>query len=877
MPYYATNYEEEDMVLGMSRDQWNCTKDPNRKAEDARVIYLNPGVFGGSYSSPSLYIRPLKYTGWMGFVQVFFPEYTPCKPHSQDIVDFDEINSMITKYFPNLAEDPRLSLDPECVRETPFNRIMNRAAKVGMYSLVIAAVRIYASAHIFKSMGTFSKIMPKFPDNFSSIYSAYIVERMEEDFKDAQGGAAEAFNSFKDDEFWYGFLEQSVECYDFLVENGEIVPPPKGGYLQEAFDAINDLQTEYAFPYKQTTKRTFTDSDGNKVKQIVLGLQAAKMAGEAGFFQSLKGYRSDEAFEGVQSVEEHAKLILQQLVNYELTKMGKRMVSNMRQYGFNPVIFDLDYFIFTELCVGGEDLYFAGPEAVEIIEDLPDPGDTGDHPAGGPWPGPYYTTGGEFRVAINKDKGNEFEYADEYVGYYHGNIDDDGDVVYMAGEYHLGADHDVLTPVDELISIGTEGYNVKRQDVENPDSPDIEGLNAEEYRQARQSQSSPYPQVQTTTIPLGDVAPYGTSGSGSDDKPYAIEKYISINGTKYKPSIAKAMIKANRADLRISEVYPGTLQLVYTPDGEPVGISGHIGVRYGLSFYYANGMKKLITSVEIDALDLQIGQFNETRPSSKLLYCLLNNLKNDPKYKLMTNYIFSLKKINGVLAIYNDFGFLSSIGEVTPGMGDHTSWLPTGLSGIVLGTMFGISKADVNEKNDWLNDTGLQQVKVKPGSRAYVHRTAEPNPYPAPSNISLMDLIMPFNPSFDDKIPTTIVTTDSNKSGVTGNEGWQHFDDRQPGRYGGVFVTEWDSWDRKLMRNSKSRIKRLFKTYYYSRDFQPGDDLLGPDDDPTTLWIKNLKTRMFPTPGAGMLPWWQRGRLKSNPFNTKGELCSGKD
>ena len=372
------------MVLGMSRDQYNCMKDPNRKPEDARVIYLNPAVFGGSYSKPALYIRPIKYTGWMGFVQVFFPEYTPCKPHSQDLVDFDEINSVIQKYFPNMAEDPRLSLDPACVRETPFNRIMNRAAKVGMYSLVIAAVRIYAATHIFKAIGTFAKIMPKFPDNFSSIYSAYIVERMEEDFKDAQGGFAEAFNSFKDDEFWYGFLEQSVECYDFLVENGEITPPPKGGYMQEAFDAINDLQTEYAFPYRQTTKRTYTDSDGNKTRQVVLGLFDAKMAGEAGFFQSLKGYRSDENFEGIQSVEDHAKLILQQLMNYELTKMGKRMVENMRQYGFNPSIFDLDYYIFSEMCTGGEGLSFVGPEAVEIVEDLPDPGDTTGGSFGGP-------------------------------------------------------------------------------------------------------------------------------------------------------------------------------------------------------------------------------------------------------------------------------------------------------------------------------------------------------------------------------------------------------------------------------------------------------------------------------------------------------------
>ncbi len=874
VPYYATSLEEEDMVLGMSRDQYNCMKDPNRSIEDARVIYLNPAVFGGSYSRPSLYIKPLKYTGWMGFVQVFFPEYTPCKPHSQDLVDFDEINEMIMKYFPNLAEDPRLSLDPECVRETPFNRIMNRAAKMGMYALVIAAVRIYAATHIFKAIGTFSKIMPKFPDNFSSIYSAYIVERMEEDFKDAQGGFAEAFNSFKDDEFWYGFLEQSVECYDFLVENGEITPPPKGGYLQGAFDAINNLQTEYAFPYRQTIKRTYTDSDGNKVKQVVLGLFDAKMAGEAGFFQSLKGYRSDEAFEGIQSVEEHAKLILQQLFNYELSKMGKRMVDNMRQYGFNPQIFDLDYYIFSEMSAGGEGLTFVGPEAVEMAVDLPQPGDSSPF---GSWPGPYYTPGGQFRVAIDKDKENDAGYGDEYVGYYHGHVDEDGDVVYMAGEYHLDESHDVLTPVDDLIIVATEGYSVKRQDVEDPDSPDITGLDAEQYRQARQSQSSPYPQVQTAIVPIGDVAPLNGAGAGSADRPYGIEKYISINGVKHPPSAAMSIIKANRSSLRISDVYPGTLSLVYSPDGKPIGLSGQLGVRHGLNFYYMNGGKKLITSVEIDALDLQIGQFGEMRASSKLLFCLLNKLKEDPKYKLMTNYIFSIKKVNSVLAIYNDFGFLSSIGEVTPGMGDHTSFLPTGLAGAVLGMLFDIKSGDVEKKSDWLDGTTLNQVKTKPGARAYIHRTSEKKYYKDESTGSLLDMLMPFNLGYDDPIEVNVVTTDMNKSGTTGNEGWQHYDDRQPGFFGGLWVCEWDSWDRVLMRNSKSRIKRLFKTYYYSRDFQPGDDLLGPDDDPATLWIKNLKTRMFPTPGSGMLPWWQRGRLKSNPFNAKGELCSGKD
>ena len=391
-----------------------------------------------------------------------------------------------------------------------------------------------------------------------------------------------------------------------MVEAGEITPPPKGGYLQGAFDAINDLQTEYAFPYRQTTKRRFTDSDGNKVKQVVLGLFDAKMAGEAGFFQSLKGYRSDENFEGIQSVEEHAKIILQQLVNHELTKMGKRMVNNMRQYGFNPVIFDLDYFIFSELSAGGESLNFAGPEVVEQIVDLPDQSDTGGHPAGGPWPGPYYTSGGQFRVAINKDTGNEFNYGDEYVGYYHGHIDEDGDVVYMVGEYHLEEAHDVLTPIDDLITVATEGYNVKRQEVDKgvSSSPasyaDI--TDGEEYQRALRSQSSPYPKIETTIVPLGTVADLGTAPTGTG-KMYTLEQYISIDGVKYSPTVAQSIIKSKPRGTRISDAYPGTLRLIYPPEGapnadEPVGAAGRIGVRHGLNFYFSGGGgKTLITSV----------------------------------------------------------------------------------------------------------------------------------------------------------------------------------------------------------------------------------------------------------------------------------------
>ena len=100
IPYYSyqidgRELEDEDMVLGVSRDVYN-------NGEDARVIYLDPKAFGGSYTKPPLYIKPNKHGGWYGYVNVLFPEYTPCKPHSQDLIDFDEIQGFINKFYPSM-------------------------------------------------------------------------------------------------------------------------------------------------------------------------------------------------------------------------------------------------------------------------------------------------------------------------------------------------------------------------------------------------------------------------------------------------------------------------------------------------------------------------------------------------------------------------------------------------------------------------------------------------------------------------------------------------------------------------------------------------------------------------------------------------------
>ena len=111
----------------------------------------------------------------------------------------------------------------------------------------------------------------------------------------------------------------------------------------------------------------------------------------------------------------------------------------------------------------------------------------------------------------------------------------------------------------------------------------------------------------------------------------------------------------------------------------------------------------------------------------------------------------------------------------------------------------------------------------------------------------------------------------------SGNEGWQsHYNRNKNGGFDSLFVKEWDNWDRVLLRNSKSRIKKIFKAYYSSRDFTPGDNPAGPYAA-GNLFIKNLKARIVPSPGRGLLTWGKRRKLRSNPYSADGKLCKKND
>tara|TARA_R100000315_G_C5235692_1_gene147761 strand:+ start:3198 stop:9659 length:6462 start_codon:yes stop_codon:yes gene_type:complete len=724
----------DDMILGMSHMQYQIESGQyTGTSTENRVFYLDPTTFGGSYMNPPVYIKPEKNTGWLGLAEALFPEIGPCRTTEQqaDLINFQQINDIVSDAYSYIPEDPRLKAGgKDCVLELPYNRILERSSAASLEGLIIAAIRIYASTHMIKSLATFSKFKPSFPDVFGPLYAQHIVESMEASLSGADSEKAERFSLFKDTEFYMAFLEQAVQMYARRIDNGKVLDAPSD--VMQALFALNDVQSTYEYPSKRD-------------------LRDAKDLDEVPKIKTLKNYREDLNFNEIFLTKDEAKKVLRQLVLDELNHMGDRITKSLETMDITPEIDNIGYYVL-EKYTQGSSLELKKDNFIQTTEELPTSGEG------------YYTNGGELSVYVVNESDSLFSYGDEYIGYYHVHIDNSGNTVYMAGEEHRDSAHNVLLPYANKI-----------------------------------------------IVPVGDVSEIGTSIDTStvETKPFMIEKYIKINDEYYTPSEALSIINENDGTLNLSDVYPGTLAL-FPDEEDPTGLTGEIGVKYGLRFsIIIESEKHTLIEVELDALDLKIMEFVSFDGNSKTLVCLLGFLKNHDMFNVIINYIFNFNKITSILAIYNDLGFFPSIGEVTAADGEA----------------FGL----------------LSNFNDKPGMRIDIETNR------------------------DDEVESITELS---------NTGWASAADRMPGIFTGLFVREWDNWDKITLRRSKHRIKRMFKTYYkHGWSFSPGDFDFPNLPGPGQLFFQRLRSNMFPTAGEHLLPWWKRGKLRLNPFDSEGNIC----
>ena len=766
IPYHnfeIWNREEEEIetasdeagVMGISYDQWK--NETAGTPQDTRVFYLDPGKFGGSFSAPGVYAKPMPAVGWAGLMYLIFPEHSPCTPKSQSLVGFGDINTYVAGAYPYIPEDKRLQGDEDCIFEAPFNRILTRPSKAGIRGLIMAAIRIYGSMHIAKSIGTFATFAPDFKTNYSQIYAAYIVEKMKESMMESGGNF---LNPFNDNEFWYAFLEQSVQFYADRIDDDrdEVITPDKvPAPVQEALEKINNLQDDYVYP------NDFDDYNND----------------DYGTFESMESFRESKNLEAIKKVESEAKLVLQELVSEQLQVIGEAFIRNAHVAGFTPGVSNMDYYLF-EKFTSGTDLSLQGK-----VSEVPLPGaglPTKDDPdpmgEGASWPGPYYTTGGQLALPSGTP----------YVGEYHAHVSADGSaVVYMAGPEHSEEGHDMLIPFAKQMKVITT-----RKTSSGTEQNDLGSV-----------QSS-------VDIP--------TSGTAS--RPFYLRTFIQVGGEMLTANAAVEKIRGESGNL--SDHWPGSISLVKDPDTDrTIGVTGELGVTYGLDFGLSiDGIGVSLATTTLGAVDVKCRSFAGIPDNSKILWCLINQMRDTPEFRMAVDYVFSMKKSLSMLAIYNDMGLLPSIGQWTVAKGDMSGFNMPALQ-------FG--------------------PEVKPGIRAdYVYSMVDG---PDGESIPEIDMEEEWTP------------------------GWSSEDDRN-GLFSSFGYLDFDEWDQVTMRKSARRLKDLFRPYYRSRKFGV-TEVSGPTAG--EQFVANLTSRFRFNQAAKILPTSRKNQARSNPFNANGDMCTKPD
>ena len=210
-----------------------------RKTENPRVIFLDYEKYGGTEENPAVYIKPVKRTGWLGVADSIIPELG-CEPATEKIVDFDELNSLITHLQSSLPDDPKLSYDADCRELLPYVKPLSSQMAANLQVAIVTTMRVYISEAILRCIPMFDKYVVSFDKIIDELYLDYILKKMQDGMLEQGKGL---FN-VKSDEYYLYFLEQCVQVVSRKVVDGEI---QLNEDEQSAFDTINQMIQNFYF------------------------------------------------------------------------------------------------------------------------------------------------------------------------------------------------------------------------------------------------------------------------------------------------------------------------------------------------------------------------------------------------------------------------------------------------------------------------------------------------------------------------------------------------------------------------------------------------------------------------------------------------------
>ena len=351
-----------------------------------RIVPLDPSLYGGRYSNPPFYIEPRQFTGWLEIATKAFDSPSGCDPKQPPLISFQDIKQRTKDLSTSLRNDPRLSQDPDCVKDIPFKALLDRKTQAYMDGVVRTTIRSYVAEYFMKGYGLLSNIEMR-SQNFDNALFLYIAKRMKDEMYDIGWTFSSSKISITKEKYWYTFLEQCVEAYQRMIDIDGLTPPDEiMEALNEIQKGIDAYQSVNADIKKKMRKRL--DTQGNKINKpsanfdplevvragpVSMGLQAVAyrlttdLEEKADFFngEQFDDYTSFEMrFASIKKIkffqkqyfialyEKQATLIMSELIRDELNRLIDLVTSGLSD---KPYYMDLSKSIFS---------MFAGSESV---------------------------------------------------------------------------------------------------------------------------------------------------------------------------------------------------------------------------------------------------------------------------------------------------------------------------------------------------------------------------------------------------------------------------------------------------------------------------------------------------------------------------------
>ena len=289
---YAFGYEYQNEKI----TQEDIELDPEtleRKTNNSRVVFLDYTKYGGTEEQPPVYIKPATRTGWLGVADSIIPEFG-CEPKVENIVNFDELNQLMTELQSSLSDDPQLAYSPDCREVVPYLKPLSSLMAANLQVAVVTTMRIYISEAILRCIPLYSKFVVSYGKIIDELYIDYVLQKIETGLLNQGDGIL----NIKNDRYYLQFLEQCVQVVSRkLLEESITLTDVE----QQALDSINNMIRDFYF---------IKEKDYTKLKETFKILQSLKEA--ANEFKYSLNYGNE------QKVQNKYNSLITELTTYSL-------------------------------------------------------------------------------------------------------------------------------------------------------------------------------------------------------------------------------------------------------------------------------------------------------------------------------------------------------------------------------------------------------------------------------------------------------------------------------------------------------------------------------------------------------------------------------